>query len=59
MATKTKQKVDWKIVCTGLVCLAALEAWALYNGINGTMYTIIIAIIAGAIGVIIPNPLKK
>jgi len=48
--TKKKGKVDWRIVCTGLVCLVGLEIYALSQGINGTMLSAVIAIIAGTIG---------
>jgi len=51
-----KNKVDWKVLCTGLVCLTALEFGALIQGINGTLFTMVIAIIAGAIGVTLPRP---
>lgn len=44
------------IIITGIICLTLLEAWALYNGINGVYLTIVVAIIAGAIGVTIPVP---
>lgn len=44
------------IIITGMICLTALEAWALYLGIDGTLLAIVIAIIAGAIGVVIPTP---
>ncbi len=44
------------VIITGLICITLLEAWAIYNGINGTILTIVIAIIAGAIGVTIPTP---
>ncbi len=50
---------DWKIVCTGLVCLTAAEITALLLGYNGTMLKIFLIIVAIAIGVVIPNPLKK
>jgi len=54
-----KEKIDWRIITTGLVCLTAAEIYALNQGINGTIFTIYVAIIAGAIGVFVPNPLKK
>ena len=50
----TKTKVDWRIVCTGLVALTAIEIYALYQGINGTLLSIVIAVIGLAIGVTIP-----
>ena len=48
-------KVDWRVVCVGMICLTAAEIVALMNNINGTIFTIYAAIIAGAIGVMI-NP---
>lgn len=58
MTTK-KERVNWKVLCTGLVCITAIELYALNQGMNGLILTTIVAIIAAAIGVVIPNPLKK
>ncbi len=49
-----KKKVDWRIVCMGLICLTALEITALALGFNGTLLKIVLVIIALAIGVTIP-----
>ena len=57
MTTKKKQ-IDWRIVCTGIIALAGLEAYALSQGINGTIFSLVIAIIGLAIGVTIENPFK-
>ena len=54
-----KDKIDWRIVITGIICLTILEGMALFNGINGTLFTIIASIIALAIGVAIPRSLVK
>lgn len=54
-----KQKIDWKIVVTGLICLTVLEVVALMNGINGTLLKIVLMVIALAIGVTIPTPQFK
>jgi len=54
----TKQKINWKIVCTGLVCLTGLEIYALSKGINGVVLSTVIAIIALAIGITLPSPIK-
>ena len=48
------KEINWKIVITGLICLTVLEIVALLNGINGTLFTIVIAVIAGAIGITVP-----
>lgn len=48
------KKIDWRVVCVGLVCLTALEIYALSMGINGTLLKIVLMVIAGVIGVTIP-----
>lgn len=50
------QKVDKKIVITAIVCLTILEIIALHNGINGTLLSLVIGIIAGLAGWTIPTP---
>lgn len=50
-----KQKVDWRVMCTALVCLTGLEAYALSQGINGVLLTSVIAIIAGIAGWTLPT----
>jgi len=55
---KQTKTIDWRIVCVGLICITALEIYALSQGINGTLLKIVIAILAGVIGVTIPNPIK-
>ena len=52
------KKVDWRVVCIGLVCITALEIYALSQGINGTLLKLVLILIAGVIGVTIPNPIK-
>ena len=54
-----KKEMDWRIVVVGLICLTVIELFALSRGINGTMLSIVIAIVAAAIGVAIPNPFAK
>lgn len=54
-----KEKIDWKIIVTGILCITVIELYALSIGINGVFLTMIIGLIAAAIGVTIPNPLKK
>ena len=56
--TEQKKTIDWRIVAVGLMCLTGLEVYALSQGINGTLFTIIIAMIGLAIGVTIENPFK-
>ena len=55
----TKEKVDWRIVITAIIGLVVLECVALMNGIDGTIFSIVIAIIAGLAGWVIPTPKFK
>ena len=50
-----KKQIDWRIVVVGLICLTALEGFAIYKGINGILLTGVIAIIAAAVGVALPQ----
>ena len=56
---KKKQKIDWKVIVGGMVCLTFAECYAMSQGINGTMFSVYVAIIAGAIGYTIPSPITK
>ncbi len=51
----TKKKIDWRIMCTGLVCITGLNIYTLSQGINGTVLTITIGTIAGVIGWSVPQ----
>jgi len=50
-----KKKIDWRIVCIGLVCLTVAECFALYLGHNGTMLKIFMVIVGGTIGLTMPQ----
>ncbi len=50
-----KEKIDPRIIITGIICITILEAFALYKGINGVLLTTVIGLIAMAIGVAIPK----
>ena len=52
-------KTDWRVICTGIVALTAMEIVALSKGINGVLLTSVIGVIALAIGVAIKNPITK
>ena len=57
MAHKKKEvKTDWRVILGGMVCLTAAEIYALSQGINGTMFSVFIGIMALAIGVKIETP---
>lgn len=53
------KKIDWRIIVAGLAALTAIEVCALFNGIDGTLMTIVIGIIGLTIGVSVPNPIKS
>lgn len=52
------REVDWKIIITGIICITALEAFALNKGFNGTMLKMTLVIIAGLAGLVIPSPIQ-
>lgn len=51
--------IDWRIVVCGIICLTVLEVVALYNGINGTLFSLVVMIIGLAIGVTLPQVKTK
>ena len=53
---KKKEKINWKVVVTAIVCLALIECVALMKGVNGTLMSVMIAVIAGLAGWSIPTP---
>jgi len=48
--------MKFDIIITGLLCITALGLVALLNGINGTLFTIVVGVIAAAMGVSVPRP---
>ena len=55
MHSNQNKQIDWKIIMTGLICITIIELYALHQGINGVLLTIVIGIIAAACGVAIPK----
>ena len=51
----TQTKIDWRVLCVGLLCITALELYALSQGINGTIFTLVVAVIAGVLGFTLPQ----
>jgi len=49
-------KNNINLVICAIVCITFLEAIALSNGINGTIFKIVLAAIAGFVGLVIPTP---
>jgi len=54
-----KSQITEKIILVAIICLTVLEICALMKGINGTMFTMVIALIAGLSGWITPIPKWK
>jgi len=50
-----KNKIDWRIVVTGMICITVIELFALSEGMNGVLLTIVIGIIAAACGIAVPK----
>ena len=50
-----KNKTDYRIVMMAIAGLVALELGAKFNGINGKMFSIVIALIAGLAGWYLPQ----
>ena len=55
----TKHKPHRSGVITAILVVGALEAFALFQGINGVLLTGAIAVIAGLAGWVIPAPILK
>ena len=55
----TKKEIDWRIVCIGLICLTSYGIYAASKGIDGIIMSVIIGVIALAIGVTIPSFIKS
>ena len=50
---------DWRIVITAIVALTALEITALCVGVNGSLFTTVIIVIAGLAGWSVPARKRK
>ncbi len=54
-----KDKVDWRVLVAAMGVLGAIQIVAMIYGINGTLRTIIVALIALIAGVVIPTSIIK
>ena len=52
----TKHKIHHGVIITGLLCITALSLFALSLGYDGLLLTIVVGLIATAIGVVLPQP---
>lgn len=44
------------VLITAIICISLIEVCALMNGINGTLLTIVVGVIAAIAGIAIPTP---
>jgi len=44
------------VVAAAIICITLIELTALFNGMNGQLMTMAVAIIAGLAGYVIPSP---
>ena len=49
---------DWRIVTAVIAAIVILEIAAMANGINGKLFSLVLVILAGLGGLVIPNPFK-
>lgn len=54
MTTKLKPKIPISVILGAIISLTILETIALLKGIDGTIFTIVMVIIAGLGGTVIP-----
>ena len=54
----TKHKIDWRIGVAAIFGIVVMECFAMSQGINGIMLRIATMVIAGIVGITIPNPFK-
>ena len=50
------KKIKKDIVIVAVLCITILEVAALIAGIDGQLFTLIIAVIAGLAGLVMPQP---
>lgn len=54
-----EKKQNTELVVTAIILIAILEAIALMEGIDGTVFTMTIAAITGLAGYTLPSPFNK
>jgi len=56
---KKKYEKHWIVALGAIAGLVIMECFALEHGINGTLFTIVVAAVGGIGGYLIPSPVKK
>lgn len=49
-----KQKIKTSVIITALICITILEMFAMYMGFNGRILSVVLVIIAGIAGLVVP-----
>lgn len=55
MKKQIKEKIDWRIIVTGIIAIIILEGWALWLGYDGVLLTTVLAALFGLIGWSMPQ----
>ncbi len=55
MRRKKKKQIDYRVLITGIISITILTSWALYLGYDGVLLTTVLMLIAGVIGVTLPQ----
>lgn len=59
MTQKIQPEKNWIVAIAAIAGLVIMECFALSNGINGTLFSLVIAAVAGVGGYLLPSPIKK
>lgn len=54
-----KKKIPKSVVISAIAGLVVLECAAMYFGIDGKLFALIVAVIAGLAGLALPSPIKE
>ena len=55
MVRKKTKKVDWRVLIAIVAAITILEAIALMNGINGKLYSVVLAMLGTIAGLSLPQ----
>jgi len=50
-----KKPVDWRVLVAVVISITILESVALMNGINGTVFSLVMVILGGIAGITMPQ----
>lgn len=56
LMVQVKQVADTRVMMLGILCITVLELYALSQGMNGTLFALVVGLIAASIGVVLPQP---